>query len=145
MTVLRTIAIAELPAAAAAPADLPDCMTGRAPVTKDCCSFHQVDWKRAVRFATWAWYCREDDETPQERMARVTDVPEWLVRAAASLITDPIQVSLRGEHPGRIKGGHLRAAAMRQQGCTYVVVAHDWPMGAPVPGELLDPGVLPHR
>ncbi|QQS02161.1 MAG: hypothetical protein IPK37_07405 [Austwickia sp.] len=144
MTVLRTISTADLPPALPGHDELPDCMAGRAPVTRDCCSFHQVDWKRAVRFATWAWYCREGDETPQERMARVTDVPEWLVRAAASLLTDPIQLALRGDHPAAIAGGHLRAAVLRQQGCKYAVVAHDWPADEPIAGELIDPAALPH-
>jgi len=144
MTVLRTIELTVLPRARGDHADLPACFEGRAPAHPDCCSFHQVDWARAVRFATWAWYCREDGETPQERMARVTEVPQWLVQAAASLITDPIQVALRGDRPAALEDGHRRLAAMRQQGCKYAVVAHDWPAGEPVAGELLDPAAWAH-
>ena len=110
-----------------------------------CCAFHQVDWKRAVRFATWAWYCRDDDETPQQRMARCVDIPDWLVTAAASLLTDPIQLAVRDGRPVGLVGGHLRAAAMRQQGCKHVLVAHDWPAGEPLAGELLDPATLPRH
>lgn len=95
-----------------------------------------------MQFATWAWYCREDGESAQERMARVTDVPEWLTRAAASLITDPIELAVSHGRVTGLAGGHLRAAAMRQQRCAYAVVAHDWPQGEVLPGELLDPEML---
>lgn len=145
MTMLRTMPTTGLPAPVPGHDELPDCLAGRAPATGQCCAFHQVDWKRAVRFATWAWYCRDDDETPQQRMARCVDIPDWLVTAAASLLTDPIQLAVRDGRPVGLVGGHLRAAAMRQQGCKHVLVAHDWPAGEPLAGELLDPATLPRH
>lgn len=141
MLVLRTIETAELPA----PGDaLPDCLAGRAPEGPDCCAFHRVDWARAVRFATWAWYCRDDGESPQERMARVVGVPPWLVQAAACLITDPIQLHMDGARATGYDSGHVRAAALRAQRCRFALVAQDCPDGHAV-GELLDPALLTHR
>ncbi|GAB79107.1 hypothetical protein SAMN05421595_2967 [Austwickia chelonae] len=145
MLVLRTIATTELPPALPGRNDLPGCLTGQAPITDHCCNFHRADWARAVRCATWAWYCRRPDESPQDFLEQAINLPDRLLEAARSLLIDPIILHMEGGHPAAIAGGHMRVAALRQQRSSHAIVECFKIDSAPIAGELLDPELITRR
>lgn len=103
------------------------------PLPRDCCWYHEGDWRRAcsaaIRLVRWA----ERDGVPVDDISRVVidladaeGMPDWELEAVASLVAYPIEVtrSADGREPTYVNGQH-RSQAMLEAGVWWTITL-DW-------------------